>query len=340
MFCEDRSYLVLVDVTAKRTSYDALKAGFIEPMLCLGVQKLPEGPAWQYEVKLDGYRAIGVRTKGGVELWSRNKRDFSRRFSIVARALEALPVETVLDGEIVAVNSDGRPSFGSLQNFRHGAAAILFYAFDAPVVAGADLCSKPLATRREMLRNLIPSLPDTIRFSETFDASATELMAAVRFNGLEGVVAKRRDGSYKPGDRSGAWVKVRANRRQELVIGGYIPGSTTFDSIVVGYYEGRDLMYAARIRNGFTPASRRTVFSKFEGLSISKCPFRNLPESGKGRWVEGLTAEDMKRCCWLKPQLVATIEFLEWTPEARLRHPKFVAVRDCRIPQEITRQQP
>jgi bifunctional non-homologous end joining protein LigD len=95
--------------------------------------------------------------------------------------------------------------------------------------------------------------------------------------------------------RSGAWVKVRANRGQELVIGGYIPGSTTFDSILIGHYEGRDLMYVGRIRNGFTPASRQRVFSKFEGQSISKCPFQNLPESGKGRWGEGLTAEDMKR---------------------------------------------
>ena len=316
------------------------KVGFVEPMLCLAVEKLPEGAAWQYELKLDGYRAIGVRTKNGVELWSRNKRDFSRRFSTVTRALEALPVEAVLDGEIVAVNGDGRPSFSSLQNFRYGAAAILFYAFDAPVVAGADLRSKPLATRREMLRNLIPSLHDTIRFSETFDASATELMAAVRSHGLEGVVAKRRDSSYKPGDRSGAWVKVRANRGQELVIGGYIPASTTFDSILVGYYEGRDLMYAGQIRNGFTPASRRTVFADFEGQSISKCPFRNLPESGKGRWGEGLTAEDMKRCRWLKPQLAAAIEFLEWTSDDRLRHPRFVALRHDRMAREVTREPP
>ena len=151
----------------------------------------------------------------------------------------------------------------------------------------ADLRIKPLATRREMLRELISKLPATIRFTETFDASEAELIAAVRSNGLEGVVAKRRDSSYKPGDRSGAWVKVRANRGQELVIGGYIPGSTTFDSILVGNYEGRDLMYAARIRNGFAPASRRSVFSNFEGLSISKCPFRNLPESGKGGCCKG-----------------------------------------------------
>jgi ATP-dependent DNA ligase len=155
-------------------------AKFIEPMLCLAADKLPEGPAWQYEIKLDGYRAIRVRTKAGVELWSRNKRDFSRRFSTIARALEALPTDTVVDGEIVAVNGDGWPSFSSLQNFGDGAATILFYAFDAPVLAGADLLSKPLATRREMLREVISKLPDTIRFCETFDASASDLMAAVR----------------------------------------------------------------------------------------------------------------------------------------------------------------
>ena len=114
--------------------------------------------------------------KTGVEFWRRNRKDFSRRFRNVGRALEARPNETVLDGEIVAVNGDRQPSFSSLQNFGDGAAAILFYAFDAPVLAGADLRSKPLATRREMLRDLISTLPDTIRFSETFNASASELI--------------------------------------------------------------------------------------------------------------------------------------------------------------------
>ncbi len=254
------------------------KARFFEPMLCIVASMLPEGPAWQYEVKLDGYRAIGVRTRAGVELWSRNKRDFARRFNGVARALAAVPVETVIEGEIVAVNGDGLPSFSSLQNLGEGAAAILFYVFDVPVLAGQDLRSKPLAARRDILRELIPHLPDTIRFSETFDAPAAELMAAIRSNGLEGVVAKRSDSVYKPGDRSGAWVKVRANRGQEFVIGGYVPSSSTFDLILIGYYQGRDLMYAARIRNGFTPASRRAaLFANFDGLSIPKCPFHNLP---------------------------------------------------------------
>jgi bifunctional non-homologous end joining protein LigD len=136
--------------------------------------------------------------------------------------------------------------------------------------------------------------PVAHEFSETFDAPAAELMAAVRSNGLEGVVAKRRDSLYKPGDRSGAWVKMRANRGQEFVIGGYLPGSTTFDSILVGYFAGAEFIYAARIRAGFASASRQRLFGSFAALSISSCPFRNLPESNKGRWGEGVTAEDMK----------------------------------------------
>src|SRR5258708_11564756 len=153
-----------------------IAGGFTEPMLCLAVDKRARGSGWQYEVKFDGYQAIGVRMKTGVEFWCRNRKDFSRRFRNVGRALEARPNETVLDGEIVAVNGDREPSFGSPQNFGDGAAAILFYAFDAPVLAGADLRSKPLAKRREMRRDLISTLPDTIRFSETFNASASELI--------------------------------------------------------------------------------------------------------------------------------------------------------------------
>jgi ATP-dependent DNA ligase len=165
-----------------------------------------------------------------------------------------------------------------------------------------------------------------------------ELLATVRQHGLEGIVAKRRTSTYRSGDRSGDWVKLRANRGQELVIGGYLPSSSTFDSILVGYYQGRDLTYAARIRAGFVPALRQSVFAQFRGLEIGKCPFVNLPERGKGRWGEGLTAEDMEQCRWLKPHLVASIEFLEWTPENRLRHPKFVALRDDREAKEVVRE--
>jgi ATP-dependent DNA ligase len=130
------------------------------------------------------------------------------------------------------------------------------------------------------------------------------------------------------------------NRRQELVIGGYLPAPDNFDSIVVGYYEGRQLIYVARIRNGFTPASRAAFFKHFRGLELQSCPFRNLPESRKGSWGEGLTAEDMSKCRWLKPRLVAAIEFAEWTSANHLRHATFIALRDDEDAKEVVREAP
>jgi DNA ligase D-like protein (predicted ligase) len=315
-----------------------VNARFFEPMLCLAVPKLPEGPEWQLELKLDGYRGIGIKCNGRAHLASRNGKNFSERFPTITRALNRLPDETVIDGEIVAVNEAGVPSFNLLQNFGGAEHTILFYAFDLLILAGTDLRSRPLEQRRALLRELIPALGDPIRHSETFDVTPAELLATVRQHGLEGIVAKRRNSTYRPGDRSGDWVKLRANRGQELVIGGYVPSGTNFDSILVGYYEGSDLRYAARIRSGFVPASRQLVFAQFRGLELKECPFVNLPERGKGRWGEGLTAEDMVQCRWLKPHLVASIEFLEWTPENRLRHSKFIALRDDRVATQVVRE--
>ncbi len=180
-------------------------------------------------------------------------------------------------------------------------------------------------------------LPENIRYSETFAVPAATLVRVVRENGLEGIVAKRAGSAYRSG-RSADWLKWRANRGQEFVIGGYVPASNTVDSLLVGYYEGRDLMYAGRIRAGLVADSRRALLSHFAGLSVEQCPFRNLPERTKGRWSEGLTAEDMVRCRWLAPRLVAAVEFLEWTPDFRLRHPRFVGLRADKDPNEVVRE--
>lgn len=220
------------------------RAGFIAPMLCAPVKELPEGPEWRYEIKLDGYRALGLKTEGHTRLYSRNGKDFSGRFPNVTRALDALPDETLIDGEVVAVDESGRPSFSSLQNLDRTA---VFYAFDLPTLAGEDLKRRPLDERRKALRKLTRQLGDTVHFSDTFDASPVDTIAVVREQGLEGVVAKRRDSVYEPGKRSGAWVKLRVNRRQDFIVGGYVPRSRNFDSILVGYYEGRELKYAASI---------------------------------------------------------------------------------------------
>src|SRR2546429_8045185 len=133
---------------------------------------------------------------------------------------------------------------------------------------------------------------------------------------LEGVIGKHKDSLYEPGKRTGAWIKYRVNQGQEYVIGGYVPGPHGFDSLIVGYYRGKDLVYVARVRNGFVPASRLQVFEKIRPLVSPTMPFVNLPDTNKSRWGGELTAEKMKECVWLRPEAVARIEFLEWSAQA------------------------
>jgi ATP-dependent DNA ligase len=236
------------------------------------------------------------------------------------------------------LDEQGRRSFNLLQNYATSEYTLVFYAFDVPILAGKNLMREPLRVRRELLRaQVIPTLAEPIRFSETLEASPRELIHAVREQGLEGIVAKRLDSPYEPGRRSGAWVKMRVNKGQELVIGGYIPASGSFDAILVGYYEGKHLLYAAKIRNGFAPASRVALFERFRGLERATCPFRNLPETKRGRWGEGLTEGDMIMCRWLEPRLVASIEFLEWTPDNHLRHSRFVGLREDKDADQVRR---
>ncbi|HKB89607.1 MAG TPA: non-homologous end-joining DNA ligase [Opitutaceae bacterium] len=303
-------------------------------MLCASAKELPEGPAREYELKLDGYRVLGLKRGGRARLFSRNGKDFSGRFRSVTRALDALPDETLVDGEVVAVDEKGRPSFSDLQNFDR---APVFYAFDLPILSGEDLMKRTLDERRKLLRKAMRQLAEPIRFSETFDSSPGDMIAVVREHGLEGIVAKRRDSHYEPGRRSGAWVKLRVNRRQNFVIGGYVPRGQIFDSILVGYHEGRDLKHAASVRAGFTPASRREVFARFSKLETADFPLSNLPEATKGRWGDGITPEKMAQCHWLRPRIVVAIDFLEWTLDNRLRHPSFVSVSADFPAKNITR---
>jgi ATP-dependent DNA ligase len=205
---------------------------------------------------------------------------------------------TVVDGELVALGKDGRPDFNMLQNFRSAEENITYYAFDILVHKNRDLTSLPLSERREILRTAIKPAKH-VALSEVSNQTATEMLKFVRSHGLEGIIAKRSDSVYQAGLRTGVWSKHRINLGQEFVIGGYTPGTHGFDSLVIGFYQGKDLHYAARVRAGFVPATRRTVFEQIKGLEASKCPFTNLPEKQAGRWGQGLTADKMKECVWL-----------------------------------------
>jgi bifunctional non-homologous end joining protein LigD len=152
------------------------------------------------------------------------------------------------------------------------------------------------------------------------------------------VVGKRHGSIYEPGERSGAWIKHRTIGRQEFVIGGYVPGAHGFDALLVGVYEGRQLQYVAKVRNGFVGRSREEIFPLFKKLASSVCPFQNLPQTKSSRWGESLTAEKMKECRWLKPKLVCEVAFLEWTDAAHLRHCTFVAMRDDKPAAEVVRE--
>ena len=322
---------------AKRGAGKVRKADFIEAMECLSVTKIPDGPEWTYEIKLDGYRLQAVKCEGKVTLYSRRKNILNRKFDYVAEALDFLPDETVIDGELVALGPDGKPNFNMLQNFRSSEAHIIFYAFDILIHKGRDLMSRPLAERRSILARLIKP-GDHVGLSEVSDETATQMLKFVKSHGLEGVVAKRADSVYQPGLKTGLWSKHRINLGQEFVIGGYIPSHLGLDSIVIGVYRGKDLYYSARVRAGFVPATRRQVFNEIKRLKTARCPFVNLPEEQAGRWGQGLTAEKMKDCVWLRPEKVAQVEFLEWTGADHLRHTKFVALRDDKDPRKVVRE--
>jgi len=315
------------------------EASFIEPMECLSVSKLPGGDEWIWEIKLDGYRAVAVKSRTGLTLFSRRNKSFNRRFAQIVDALADLPEGTVLDGEVVAINDSGRPDFNQLQNFRAEADRIHYYVFDLLCWEGRDLTRLPLVERRELLKSLVIVRDNRIRISDYVEAAPKDLLSAVREQGLEGIIGKQKDSRYQPGKRSGAWVKYRVNRGQEFVIGGYFPGPHGFDSLIVGYYDGDKLMYVARTRNGFVPASRRQVSSKVKHLVTPDCPFVNLPETRRSRFDEELNAEKMKKAIWLKPETVAQIEFLEWTEGDRLRHSKFAGLREDKSPRSVVKEQ-
>jgi DNA ligase D-like protein (predicted ligase) len=313
--------------------------GFIEPMYALGVSELPEGSHWIYEIKLDGYRCLAGKDARGVSLWSRRGNLLTSQFAMIAKACEHLPGGTLVDGEVIAMDPDGRISFNILQHHRSMASAVRFYAFDILIRAGRNMLHEPLLKRRDALTHalrLVRKASSVVDLSQTVTAPAADLIRAVTELGLEGVVAKHHDSTYESGRRSGAWVKYKINKGQEFVIGGYTPGNP-FDAVIVGYYEEGKLLFAGKVRNGFVPHVRREVIVSMKRLETGICPFANLPEKQR-RTQWALTREQMKDCVWLKPELVAQIEFTEWTGDGHLRHAAFTSLRGDKNPREVVRE--
>jgi bifunctional non-homologous end joining protein LigD len=335
--CHARSLSITMIDVPSRTSQQQLPR-FVPPMTARVVQKLPEGAEWLYELKLDGYRALLLKAGSRVQIRSRNNKDLTAAYSRVHAAGLRLQAETAaLDGEIVAVDSIGRPSFQALQHpSAHPGRTVVFYAFDLLHLNGKDLTGIPLERRRANLPRVVGQ--SGVLLSEELRGNADRVIQAVRSLGLEGVVAKRRDSRYDAGQRNGAWVKLKLDRQQEFVIGGYRPGPHGVDTLLVGYYGDQKLRFAGKVRAGFTSHVRREVFDRLKTVRTAACPFIDLPSSKTSHWGGGVTPEQMKEIQWVSPELVAQVRFVEWTADGHLRHAAFLGLRRDKDPVDVRRE--
>lgn len=326
-----------------RATERLVPAKFIPPMKALSVEQVPEGP-WRLEIKFDGYRAIAVINRGEVELWSRNHNRLDEHYPEIVAALKGLPcANAVIDGEIVALDEKGHSRFQLLQN-RAGAAAIpiVYYAFDLLHHDGRSLLAAPIEERQIALEVLIGQRAGPVRFSPVFDVPPAKLLGEVRRKGLEGIIAKTPGSPYEPERRSGTWLKCKVHGEQEFVIGGFTPPRNRrehFGAILVGYYDGGDLHYAGKVGSGFDRGQLASLHREFLQRRTTACPFVDLPQARQPRYGAGMTKAAMREVTWIKPQLVAQIQFTEWTNEASLRHPVFLGLRTDKKPKEVVREQ-
>ncbi len=302
------------------------------------VDRLPEGDDWIYELKFDGYRALLMKDGGRVQIRSRNAKDLTAAYPSLASAAKKLrAAQAVVDGEIVAVDVSGRPSFQALQHrSSHPGHTVAFYAFDLLHLDGTDLTKAPLDARRARL----PAVLDSSGILQSIELPGTpqQVIEAVAGLGLEGVIAKRRSSRYVPGERNNDWLKLKLDRQQEFVVGGYRPGPHGVDALLVGYYEGRRLRFAGKVRAGFTPHVRREVHARLEPLETDRCPFADLPNSQTSHWGGGVTVEQMQEMTWVAPKLLAQIRFVEWTADGHLRHAAFLGLRSDKRATQVRRE--
>ncbi len=296
------------------------------------VEAPPSGDEWLHEIKYDGYRIVGRAEEGEARLVSRNGKDWTKEFPQVARALLRLPVGTALfDGEVAAVLPSGATSFQALQ--RRGsdqATPLVYFVFDLLHLDGWDLRDVPLFARKEVLRRLLATAPDTLRFSDHVRGQGPDLFEKAREAGLEGVVSKRADAPYRPG-RGGDWRKAKCRLTQEMVIGGFtLPsdGRPSIGALHVGFHEDGKLVYAGKVGSGFSERLLADLMQRLEARKRETCPFDDVP------------AEMRRGARWVEPDLVAQVEFSEWTDEGRMRQPVFLGLRDDREARHVVRERP
>jgi bifunctional non-homologous end joining protein LigD len=328
---------------APEKSLAPLARKFVEPMKCRPREEVPEGEDWLYELKFDGYRSLAICERGEALLMSRNRKTLNPRFPGLAAEVAKLPVRNaILDGEIVAMDANNRPSFQILQNYEQGP-PLLYYFFDLLELDGIDYTQQPLEVRRDKLQKLLKNVSPQLLFSGELSGTAQEVWKLIQKERLEGIIAKRRASVYEVGERSGQWAKIKAINQQDFVIAGYTEpqGSRShFGALLVGVFEGKQLRFCGKVGTGFNQKMLASLFGQMEKLKVGKCPFFNLPTPRSDRWGGGITASEMKRCTWLQPKLIAEVQFTEWTGDGSLRHPSFLGLRDDIAATDVRRETP
>jgi bifunctional non-homologous end joining protein LigD len=320
------------------------KARFIEPMKAKLVEKAPAIGDWIYELKFDGIRLIAVKKDEKISLLSRNQNELAGRFPEIVEAITSMQArECVIDGEVVALDEEGRSSFQLLQarEMEGRKSPVYFYAFDLLQLDGKSLLSLPLEARKDVLEKLCAGTGEPIRYSGPIGGDAKRLLEEVKRRGLEGIIGKRRNSVYEPGRRSGSWIKLKCVREQEFVIGGYTPPQGArkhFGAILVGYYENKKLVFAGKVGTGFNAKSLSTLYKKFQKAARDDCPFVDLPSKQDGQWVQDITPSMMRKMRWVNPVFVCEIKFAEWTRDKKLRAPVFLGLREDKKPSEVVRE--
>jgi bifunctional non-homologous end joining protein LigD len=313
----------------------------IKPMLATLVDKAPTNEDWIYEVKWDGYRAIARCNKSHVNVISRNNKSFNNKFYPITKALEQLKLQAVLDGEIVVIKNDGTTSFEGLQNWRSEIDGELFYyVFDLLWIDGYSLLELPLHTRKKLLKELIP-FEGLIVESQNFNLPVEEFLNAAKKMGLEGLIAKKNDSLYLPGIRSKEWLKIKIQKRHEVVIGGYTINENSpklFSSLLVGVFRNKTFHYAGKIGTGFTIKAQKEMMEKFKHLKIKKCPFNTTPDVNKPSRFR--PNPPPAKAVWLSPQIVCEVSYAELTSDGVMRHPSFNGIREDKNATEVHEEQP
>jgi bifunctional non-homologous end joining protein LigD len=318
-------------------------ARFLPPMKARTTGSVPDG-RWSCELKYDGYRAIATLNQGKVELWSRTGNSLTDDYPQITRALKQLDCRNAtLDGEIVAVDAQGRSRFQLLQgrDRQERAPTLRYFLFDLLHLNGEPMVNLPLEIRQERLVSLSQRCRGPLRVSPSYPATPSDFLEAVRKQGLEGLIAKRPGSLYETGARSGAWVKCKLVAEQEFVIGGFTPPQSSrigFGALLLGYFRQKEFLYAGKVGSGFNQASLRSLHSELLKHTRPSCPFVNLPMETRPRFGTGMTRVAMKKVTWLQPNLVAQVRFTEWTADGLLRHPVFVGLRPDKNAREVFRE--